>query len=317
MQKVYLLLRSNKQTGPYSLEELLQLNLKPFDLVWVEGRSAAWQYPSEIPSLKPFVPETPAANAPFQPIATSAMEEQSLHPTPRFETKTQPLPQPSIPEKKEIPKRVFVSVPNTYNTVNNQPDNSQQSPYERRPLQNSKEKEELKVSPLFDSKSVPSYPEEKLSEEEVRTNYSRSLNDVEEEYTNWMYQNKRKNKASVNSKDLVLAALILAVVGGGYYVMSKPSVTNSILHTNDVAKKTSPKSTENKTEEIETTAPLTSVQNLPSIEHGISTTTEPKSKIIKRKNPLAVPKSPTNSSVPAVQNPMPVEKTTTNIKNNN
>ena len=41
MHKVYLLLRNNRQTGPYSLDELLKLNLKPFDLVWVDGRSAA------------------------------------------------------------------------------------------------------------------------------------------------------------------------------------------------------------------------------------------------------------------------------------
>ena len=57
MHKVYLLLRNNRQTGPHSLDELLQLNLKPFDLVWVEGRSAAWRYPGEIDSLKPYVSE--------------------------------------------------------------------------------------------------------------------------------------------------------------------------------------------------------------------------------------------------------------------
>src|SRR5690349_9577132 len=99
MQKVYLLLRSNRQSGPYSLEELLQLNLKPFDLVWVEGRSAAWQYPFEIPALKPYVPETPQAGVPFQPVSTAAMED-------KFSSAVNPVIQ-----KTEIPKRVFVSVP--------------------------------------------------------------------------------------------------------------------------------------------------------------------------------------------------------------
>lgn len=52
----YLLLRSNKQTGPYTLDQLAQLGLKPYDLVWLEGRSAAWRYPSEIDELREFAP---------------------------------------------------------------------------------------------------------------------------------------------------------------------------------------------------------------------------------------------------------------------
>ncbi|MBN8788209.1 MAG: DUF4339 domain-containing protein [Terrimonas sp.] len=49
--KAYLLLRNNKQTGPYSLEELQQMGLKPFDLVWIERKSSAWRYPAEIKEL--------------------------------------------------------------------------------------------------------------------------------------------------------------------------------------------------------------------------------------------------------------------------
>ena len=52
MDKVYLLLRNNKQTGPYNLEELLRLGLKPTDLIWVEGKSCGWSYPSELEELK-------------------------------------------------------------------------------------------------------------------------------------------------------------------------------------------------------------------------------------------------------------------------
>ena len=53
---LYLLLRDNKQSGPYSLDELKVKGLKAYDLVWVEGRSAAWRYPSEIEELKAFAP---------------------------------------------------------------------------------------------------------------------------------------------------------------------------------------------------------------------------------------------------------------------
>ena len=52
----YLLLRSNKESGPYTLEQLVQLGLKPYDLLWIEGKSAAWRYPSELDELKLYAP---------------------------------------------------------------------------------------------------------------------------------------------------------------------------------------------------------------------------------------------------------------------
>jgi len=56
MMASYLLLRDNKQNGPFSFEELKAKGLKAYDLVWVEGKSAAWRYPGEIEELKPFSP---------------------------------------------------------------------------------------------------------------------------------------------------------------------------------------------------------------------------------------------------------------------
>jgi len=52
----YLLLRDNKQTGPYTAQELATKGLKPYDLVWLEGKSAAWRYPGELEELKAFAP---------------------------------------------------------------------------------------------------------------------------------------------------------------------------------------------------------------------------------------------------------------------
>lgn len=53
---MYLLLRDNKQSGPYSLDELKTMGLKAYDLVWVDGKSAAWRYPCEIEELSAFAP---------------------------------------------------------------------------------------------------------------------------------------------------------------------------------------------------------------------------------------------------------------------
>src|SRR5699024_1544532 len=52
----YLLLRNNKESGPFSVGDLVNFGLKPYDLVWIEGKSAAWRYPSEIEELKPYAP---------------------------------------------------------------------------------------------------------------------------------------------------------------------------------------------------------------------------------------------------------------------
>ncbi|THU38031.1 DUF4339 domain-containing protein [Niastella caeni] len=77
----YLLLRDNKQTGPYTAEELAAKGLKPYDLVWHEGRSAAWRYPSEIEELKPFAPvveEQPYDRFYKKPgLETSSVTEQA------------------------------------------------------------------------------------------------------------------------------------------------------------------------------------------------------------------------------------------------
>lgn len=58
----YLLLRDNKQTGPYTLEEIQLKGFKPYDLIWVEGKSAGWRYPGELPefaAIAPMVEEQP------------------------------------------------------------------------------------------------------------------------------------------------------------------------------------------------------------------------------------------------------------------
>ena len=55
MQKIYVLLRHDQQTAPYSLEEITQFDLKPYDLIWIEGASAGWYYPQEIAALHPYL----------------------------------------------------------------------------------------------------------------------------------------------------------------------------------------------------------------------------------------------------------------------
>src|SRR5687767_5209603 len=51
----YFLLRENKESGPFSLEEIKNRNLLKTDLVWVEGLSAQWHHPAELDELKEHV----------------------------------------------------------------------------------------------------------------------------------------------------------------------------------------------------------------------------------------------------------------------
>lgn len=88
----YLLLRDNKQSGPYSVDELQTKGLKAYDLVWIDGKSAAWRYPSEIDELKSFAP---------------IVEEQ---PFDRFFKKTPQKQQEPIAEKKEAAPQVKLQV---------------------------------------------------------------------------------------------------------------------------------------------------------------------------------------------------------------
>jgi hypothetical protein len=53
--KAYLLLRDHKESGPYSLEQLKALKLRPGDLICEEDTSPAWQYAIESDGLKAFV----------------------------------------------------------------------------------------------------------------------------------------------------------------------------------------------------------------------------------------------------------------------
>jgi hypothetical protein len=47
----YRLLRNNKEIGPFTAADLVAQGFKPYDLIWVEGKSASWRYPSELPEF--------------------------------------------------------------------------------------------------------------------------------------------------------------------------------------------------------------------------------------------------------------------------
>ena len=117
--KQFLLLRSNKQTGPYSAEELKQMGLKSYDLIWVEGKSAAWRYPGEIEDLKSFAP--PVEEQPYdrfykKPQVAAENQQSTVEAPPVVQTPpaAKPIEKPAPKKEKEY-KRVFVTLPSNGN----------------------------------------------------------------------------------------------------------------------------------------------------------------------------------------------------------
>ena len=87
------MLRNNKEAGPYSFDDLLQIGFKPYDLIWVEGESAMWRYPSEVPELKDY---------------SEAVEEQ---PYDRFYKKKNIEADSLQKQDSSVKKQVYVSLP--------------------------------------------------------------------------------------------------------------------------------------------------------------------------------------------------------------
>jgi hypothetical protein len=93
MNRVYLLLRDNTQSGPYAFDELLQQQLLASDLIWVEGKSTAWAYPYEIEDLK-------------GSLTGHKVEAISLAAVTPVAAKTEKpvIEQPKVEAEKELPK---------------------------------------------------------------------------------------------------------------------------------------------------------------------------------------------------------------------
>jgi hypothetical protein len=77
MEKTYILLRSNKQQGPFTLAQLAKMDLRPEDLVNVQGGIVGWQYAEEIDVLKPYLsgylaPAAPVVSTPSIPVAATS-----------------------------------------------------------------------------------------------------------------------------------------------------------------------------------------------------------------------------------------------------
>jgi hypothetical protein len=267
MSKIYLLLRSNRQLGPFSVEELLQYDLKPKDLIWVEGRSAGWSYPQEIEALQPFLKfgnaSTPLSNPASQPPIAS---------TP----------------KQTTPKKIFVSLPDSLKkTVASEP----------LPSDNDLEK---KAEAL--RQRAQAYQNNPVTDDSIQTKYAKDINDLEENYTGWFYEQSQRKKKQVKQKQKTLVAACLLIAVCGYAAIQYF---------------TSPEVKENKTIAAGTITPNTSSavslpQPLSTVEQNIADYEEPKPEQDRKTASKPTKQNPApTSSLPSIKNEEKTTKETT------
>jgi hypothetical protein len=256
----YRLLRSNKESGPYTLNDLVALGLKPYDLVWVDGRSAAWRYPSEVAELKEYAPaveeqpydrfykkpsetETPVKEPVASTNSQNTYQQTTINETfPKQEPAKHLFEKPvesrevkesnsEIPKPYQSPepkKKVFVSMPET-NGFEPYQETYKNSSYDQHQYEQYLPKpkpEQVKQKPLEEKIYSPISVQES-EESRLETKYTQSLDDIKEMYINTLVQRKTKNRRKEILKKLrpVLIPVLLLAAGFaiGYVIKTKKS----------------------------------------------------------------------------------------------
>lgn len=217
----YLLLRNNKESGPHTLQALLTIGLRPYDLVWVEGRSAAWRYPSEVEELKPYaeaVEEQPfdrfykkndssLAGIHTDPHVLTDQNENNEKPKSPVNVNTNPLvsahvdqherymPPPASTVPPATRKSVFVTMPGKAVATS-------------RPV------------PIPQPVTPPPVAKEREPEPvETEIKYSQSLDDIKDMYVQTLQDRKKKLVRRSQWRNYVrTAAVIAGLVGVGILV---------------------------------------------------------------------------------------------------
>lgn len=190
MSDSFRLLRNNKETGPFSLEELLQHSLKAYDLVWVEGKCAGWRYPTELEILKPYLEEENLQTEHTHPvqkhIATIKENMNKVPEPPIVETET-------IIEEQEITAEAL----------------------------------EKKATEIY--LRVQAYTNQKEKQGNLpETKHSRSLDDLKQEYADWLHKKNHKSLHNNKLKYLVPAILILLVGFASFFFINKNNGSDQI-----------------------------------------------------------------------------------------
>lgn len=222
----YLLLRDNKETGPYTMDELVKLGLKAYDLVWIQGKSAAWRYPSEIAELKPYAPaveEQPFDRFYKKPAATSAHKTsvEGTVPTNSIPREYEAyIPKAKVSDRPSAKRKIFVTMPSQ----------AAEKKVDTNPVQIAK--------PAI--AAIPDYTQPEIEETisitekpVARIKYSQPLDEIKEMYVKTLKDRKvRLARKNILRTNLKRAAVVLGLVGigalAGFILRSKPAANNQL-----------------------------------------------------------------------------------------
>lgn len=221
----YRLLRNNKESGPHTLDELRQMGLKAYDLVWIDGKSAAWRYPGEVEELKSFSPQV--VEQPYDRFYKKQTEEKQPEVI-KQEVQQQPSKVQEAyavaPEhEKYIPKKsVFVTMPGK--KTNGTKRVTQEETYKP-------------VTPAVQQKAVP-VTENPISVTEnpvaAQVKYSQPLDEIKEMYVKTLYDRKQRIARKtfwLQSLKKVAVILFLVALGvvAGFFIRSKGNNSTALL----------------------------------------------------------------------------------------
>lgn len=203
----YLLLRDNKESGPYSLDDLTEMGLKAYDLVWIQGKSAAWRYPSEVEELKPIAPVV--EEQPYDRFYKKPAEEK------KRETPVQEIPVIAAEHEKYLPKKsVFVTMPGQ----------KAATAQKTQPVQSIKKEEEKYTPPTPARQAIKEddYMAQASVQQTItisenpaasQIKYSQPLDEIKEMYVKTLQDRKQKiARKSFWLQSLKKAAVVLSLV---------------------------------------------------------------------------------------------------------
>lgn len=259
--KVYRLLRNNKELGPFTADELVQKNLKPFDLIWVDGRSAAWNYPGEMAEFKMYIPNAeeksfnsfskqqdivPAVSASIQAAVSvndTIIKTEQAKQKPRYKvsaawSKIQTVTAPAC-SNVMVAASKKISSPKIVNIHTTQAANIKSLSWEQAWLDWENEK---KTGISIRPKTVQTLPvvkeakinQTKTSSPVLEKKFEQSLDTITNNYIDNILQQKKKSKAFSlgKSSEFILPSLALIVIFSiAYWLMHDTkvaSITNAL-----------------------------------------------------------------------------------------
>lgn len=292
----YILLRDNKEQGPMRLEDLLEIGLKPYDLVWLPGKSAAWRYPSEIEELKPYAPVV--EEQPFDRFYKK--ENEAVAPA-----KTE---QPVQAQKTAVIKTGTTPVKNKFVAVT-MPAGQKKTVTEKtvtaKQVQPSYDEYKAYMpasgqQPAIEKKAVAQTVHEQLLTGETNmTAQAEKIASYTERYEQTYHQRKNKwNKQALLIKYGKIAAITVVVLGIGVifaFNVGKPETNPNVLANNSMASTLPENNPQPVTEENTTTPAATPEQEI--TEEPVNT-------------PPVIQQAPVSIKEKMPKEPAPVVKTT-------